>query len=99
MLNRLLGIHSAACFGHRATLDRVSTHEPRRSCLVGVGYLDWSKAKDSLRRRYQKWLLKRSEANLIGKLRFQSFEWDCMAKLEDYVRSGNPLELHRTMSE
>ena len=68
-------------------------------CLVGVGYLQWSGAKYSLKRTYQKWLLRRSEANLIGKLRFQSFEWDCMAKLEDYVRSGNPLELHRTMSE
>ena len=68
-------------------------------CLVGVGYLQWSGAKYSLKRSYQKWLLKSSDANLIGKLRFQSFEWDWMAKLEDYVRSGKPLDLHRTMSE
>jgi 2-polyprenyl-3-methyl-5-hydroxy-6-metoxy-1,4-benzoquinol methylase len=68
------------------------------NCLVGVGYLQWRCAKYSLKRTYQKWLLNGSDANLIGKLRFQLFEWQWMAKLEDYVRSGNPLELHSRMS-
>jgi len=68
-------------------------------CLVGVGYLQWSGAKYSLKRTYHKWLLKESECNLIGKLRFQLLEWNWMAKLEDYVRSGDPLEVHSNVSE
>jgi len=68
-------------------------------CLVGVGYLHWKSAKYSLKRTYRKWLLNRSEANLIGLLRFQLFEWDRMANLENFVRSGTPLKVHSTMSE
>jgi Dimerisation domain len=67
--------------------------------LVGVGYLQWRGEHYSLKRKYQKWLLKESESNLIGKLRFQLLEWNWTAKLEDYVRSGNPLELHSNVSE
>jgi 2-polyprenyl-3-methyl-5-hydroxy-6-metoxy-1,4-benzoquinol methylase len=67
-------------------------------CLVGVGYLKWSGDKYSLKRGLQKWLLKESEVNLIGKLRFQILEWDWMAKLEDYIRSGKPLDVHSSTS-
>jgi SAM-dependent methyltransferase len=63
-------------------------------CLVGVGYLRWTRGRYSLKPRYRKWLLKESESNLVGKLRFQIFEWDWMARLEDYVRTGKHLELH-----
>lgn len=63
-------------------------------CLVGVGYLNWSGEKYSLKSKYRKWLLKEYDSNLIGKLRFQIYEWKYMDKLEDYVRSGKPLELH-----
>lgn len=68
-------------------------------CLVGIGYLQWSGGKYSLTRIYQKWLLKESEANLVSKLRFQMFEWDCMAQLEEYVRSGKPLDVHGTVTD
>lgn len=68
-------------------------------CLVGVGYLQWSGGKYSLKRKYHKWLLKESESNLIGKLRFQLLEWDWMTKLEAYVRSGKPIEIHSSASE
>jgi 2-polyprenyl-3-methyl-5-hydroxy-6-metoxy-1,4-benzoquinol methylase len=63
-------------------------------CLVGVGYLNWSDNKYSLKPKYYKWLLKESESNLIGKLKFQIYEWDYMSKLEEYVRTGKSLELH-----
>lgn len=68
-------------------------------CLVGIGYLQWSNEKYSLKPKLQKWLLKESESNLIGKLRFQLYEWNWMAKLEDYVRTGTPMELHDSISE
>jgi len=67
-------------------------------CLVGVGYLQWNNGSYSLKSKYYKWLLKESESNLIGKLRFQLVEWDWMGKLEDYIRTGKPLELHNMTS-
>jgi 2-polyprenyl-3-methyl-5-hydroxy-6-metoxy-1,4-benzoquinol methylase len=66
-------------------------------CLVGVGYLRWKNGNYSIRPRYYKWLLKEYPSNLIGKLRFQLIEWDWMAKLEDYVRTGKPLNFHSSM--
>jgi len=69
------------------------------NCLVGIGYLNWNDEKYSLKPKYHKWLLKESEANLIGKLRFQLVEWNWIARLEDYIRTGIPLQLHSTVSE
>ena len=69
------------------------------NCLVGIGYLQWSNGSYLLKPKYYKWLLKESESNLIGKLRFQLVEWEWMGKLEDYVRTGKPLDLHGTASE
>jgi len=69
------------------------------NCLVGIGYLQWDNEKYSLKSKYHKWLLKESESNLIGKLRFQLIEWEWMGKLEDYIRTGKPLDLHGTASE
>ena len=68
-------------------------------CLVGISYLQWNDEKYSLKPKYHKWLLKESESNLIGKLRFQLLEWDWMGKLEEYVRTGKPLELHSMTSK
>ncbi|HET9746485.1 MAG TPA: class I SAM-dependent methyltransferase [Chitinophagaceae bacterium] len=67
-------------------------------CLVGIGYLNWRGGSYSIRPKYHKWLLKESESNLIGKLRFQLLEWDWMGKLEDYVRTGKPLDLHGSVT-
>jgi hypothetical protein len=69
------------------------------NCLVGVGYLKYGDEKYSLRKKYHKWLLKESENNLLGKLRFQLVEWNWMAMLEDYVRTGKTLQLHSSVNE
>lgn len=69
------------------------------NCLVGMGYLKWSDEKYSLEKKYHKWLLKESESNLIAKLRFQLIEWNWMAMLEDYVRTGKTLQLHSAVNE
>jgi 2-polyprenyl-3-methyl-5-hydroxy-6-metoxy-1,4-benzoquinol methylase len=68
------------------------------NCLVGIGYLQWNNGRYSLIPKYYKWLLKESESNLIGKLRFQLIEWEWMGKLEEYVRTGKPLDLHGSAS-
>ena len=69
------------------------------NCLVGLGYLKWNGERYSLKPKYYKWLLKESEANLIAKLRFQLVEWNWMAMLEDYVRTGKTLQLHSSVNE
>lgn len=80
---------------------KTNTHATKQllNCLVGLGYLEWSGERYSLKTRYHKWLLKESEANLIGKLRFQLIEWNWMAMLEDYVRTGKTLQLHSSVNE
>jgi 2-polyprenyl-3-methyl-5-hydroxy-6-metoxy-1,4-benzoquinol methylase len=67
-------------------------------CLVGIGYLNWCEEKYSIKKKYQKWLLKEFDSNLIGKLRFQIYEWNWMARLEDYVKTGQPQDIHTTSS-
>ena len=64
------------------------------NCLVGVGYLKYADGKYSIKPRNQKWLLKEFDTNYIAKLRFQILEWEWMAKLENYVRTGSTLQLH-----
>lgn len=96
-----LGVYEAVGGGAR-TAEEVAaacrTHgEATRQlldCLVGVGYLRWRGGRYSLKPAYRKWLLKGGESSLVGKLRFQILEWDWMARLEDYVRTGEPLDLH-----
>jgi 2-polyprenyl-3-methyl-5-hydroxy-6-metoxy-1,4-benzoquinol methylase len=68
------------------------------NCLVGIGYLKWNDNKYALKPRYYKWLLSEYESNLIGKLRFQKLEWEWMSNLEEFVKSGKPMDFHYHMS-
>lgn len=67
-------------------------------CLVGIGYLHFHNEAYSLKKKYHKWLLKEYPSNLIGKLRFQIIEWNWMANLEEFVRTGKPMDFHYKMS-
>ena len=66
--------------------------------LVGIGYVKFSDGKYKLAPKFTKWLLKESDSNMIGKLRFQLLEWDWVGKMEEYVRTGKPLELHSSIN-
>ncbi len=66
--------------------------------LVGIGYLNYDNGHYSIKTNYHKWLLKEYESNIIGKLRFQLLEWNWVAQLEDFVRSGKPLDLHSNIT-
>ncbi|MFI5172250.1 MAG: class I SAM-dependent methyltransferase [Chitinophagales bacterium] len=68
------------------------------NALVGIGYIRYHENKYSISPKYQKWLLQESEANLIGKLRFQIMEWNYLNHLEEFVRTGKTLELHSTIN-
>lgn len=83
--------------------DKCHTHpaatQQLLNCLTGLGYLRWKNGKYFLKSRYYKWLLQEYPSNFIGKLRFQISEWNWMAYLETYVRSGKPIELHKVLTE
>ncbi len=68
-------------------------------CLSGIGYVKWSNDSYALKPKFYKWLLKEYPSNLIGKLRFQISEWNWMANLEEYVRTGKPMDMHSNLSE
>src|SRR6266516_5514501 len=67
-------------------------------CLAGIGYANWRGGKYSLPRVLRKWLLRDSPSCVIAKLVFQSTEWDMMAKVADFIRTGKPLDAHGHLS-
>ncbi len=99
------GVFEALGTGTRTVVDvaTVSGTHPSATkhlldCLVAMGYVSWSSDTYTLRPKYRKWLLKSSSANLIGKMRFQIAEWNWVAHMEDFVRTGKPLDFHEKMS-
>ena len=99
-----LGIFEALGKNSRSHLEIASacgtdTEATRQllDCLVGIGYVSWNNGKYSMRPKYYKWLLKEYESNLAGKLRFQFSEWNWMNHLEEFVRTGKPLDLHSAL--
>jgi 2-polyprenyl-3-methyl-5-hydroxy-6-metoxy-1,4-benzoquinol methylase len=68
------------------------------NALTGAGYIRYSGNTYAIPKKFQKWLLKESEANLIGKLRFQILEWNYLNHLEEFVRTGKSLDLHDSKS-
>jgi SAM-dependent methyltransferase len=67
--------------------------------LAGAGYLKAEDGTYELTPMSSKWLLKDSEHSLADKLLLQFYEWDWMELSEDYVRTGEPLELHAMTDE
>lgn len=68
-------------------------------CLVALGYLRLTNGRYENTRRVEKWLLARSPRSVRDKLLFQRVEWDLLAKLEDFVRTGRGLDLHATLGQ
>jgi SAM-dependent methyltransferase len=71
---------------------------PLLNCLVGVGYARWHDGKYGMMKAHRKWLLRDSPSSIVNKLAFQAMEWDLVGKLEDFVRTGKPLDFHGSMS-
>jgi SAM-dependent methyltransferase len=68
------------------------------NCLVGIGYARWQDRKYGMIDAHRKWLLRKSPSSIVDKLAFQALEWDLVGKLEDFVRTGTPLDFHGRMS-
>jgi SAM-dependent methyltransferase len=65
--------------------------------LAAADYLKAGGERYELTPLARKWLLRESPDSLADKLIFQFYEWDVLARSEEYVRSGRPLELHSAL--
>jgi SAM-dependent methyltransferase len=66
--------------------------------LAACGYLRFSNDRFSLERRARKWLLSAGPSSVRDKLLLQIAEWRWLETLEQFVRSGRPLDFHDTMT-
>ena len=67
--------------------------------LAGAGYLRADDGRYALTPVSEKWLLRDSPHSIADKLLLQFLEWDWLERAEDYVRTGEPLELHSMTDE
>lgn len=68
------------------------------NALVGSGYLRFSGGAYSLTPRSRIWLTRDSPRSLRDKVLFEFVEWALVEQVEDYVRSGRPLDMHQVES-
>jgi SAM-dependent methyltransferase len=66
--------------------------------LAGAGYLQEKEGRYALTPITRKWLLPDSPHSLADKLLLQFHEWEWMERSEDYVRTGEPMELHSALT-
>jgi SAM-dependent methyltransferase len=102
MVATRVGLFEALAAGHRTQLQIAAacgTHPQATgkllSALVGSGYVSQSGAEYGLAPVARKWTLKDAPHSLRDKILFEFVEWEMVEGVEDYVRSGTPLDLHR----
>jgi SAM-dependent methyltransferase len=66
--------------------------------LAACGYLRFSNGRFALTGRARPWLLSAARTSVHDKLLLQVVEWRWLETLEDFVRSGRPLDFHVAMS-
>lgn len=66
--------------------------------LAACGYLRFRDGRFVLTRRARPWLLAAGPSSVRDKLLLQAVEWRWLETLENFVRSGRPLEFHDSMS-
>lgn len=67
--------------------------------LVGCRYLRYRDGRYELEAKARKWLLRNSPKSLADKLLMQYDEWDTVAKYEEYVVTGRPLDVHESLED
>lgn len=89
---------AAADIAKRCNTDRQATIL-LLDALAGCGYLALSRGQYALTSKSRKWLLRSSRNSVRDKILLQTIEWRWIAHLEEFVRTGRPLDFHSTMSE
>jgi SAM-dependent methyltransferase len=66
--------------------------------LAATGYLRASRGRYGLTADARRWLLKDGPHSLRDSVLFRFVEWEWIGRLEEFVVSGRPLDIHREMS-
>jgi 2-polyprenyl-3-methyl-5-hydroxy-6-metoxy-1,4-benzoquinol methylase len=83
---------AARCGGHpRATRKLLDA-------LAGCGYLRGDGGRYSLTAKARKWLLPGAAQSLHDKMLLQFAEWDFLAHTGEFLRTGEPIDLHASIS-
>ncbi|WP_165796310.1 class I SAM-dependent methyltransferase [Mycobacterium ahvazicum] len=88
---------TAAEIADRCGTDAVATQQPL-AALAGSDYLLYRDGRYALTTTARTWLLTESPRSMVDAALFAFDEWELMMHVEDYVRTGVPLELHQTMT-
>jgi SAM-dependent methyltransferase len=106
MVGTKLGIFDALAGGPRSSADvaaRCGTSpigtEKLLTALAGSGYVRDSGGRFVLTSTARKWVTSDSPTSLRDKILFEFVEWGLTERFEDYVRTGQPLDMHRTVSD
>lgn len=85
----------------REVADRCGTAvaptEKLLNALVGAEYVAFGDGAYALTPMARRWTLASSPHSLRDKLLFEFIEWAMLERLEDFVRTGEPLDLHGGM--
>lgn len=84
---------AARCGGQPRALQKLL------DALAGSEYLQYDAGRYSLAPVARKWLLPDSPQSLHDKMLLQFREWDFVAHIGDFVRTGKPLDIHATMDD
>jgi SAM-dependent methyltransferase len=67
--------------------------------LTACGYLSLSEDRYALTPQSRRWLLRDGPNSVRDKILLQAFEWDWLAGLETFIRTGQPMDFHNGMSD
>jgi SAM-dependent methyltransferase len=81
---------AAACGTHQYATGKLL------GALTGSGYLHHAGGRYDLTPVSRKWVVSTSPDSLRDKILFEFVEWEVIARTEEYLRSGRPLELHES---
>jgi SAM-dependent methyltransferase len=106
MVGTKLGIFDALASGILAAADvadRCGTSpaatEKLMNALVGAGYLRFDDGKYALSKVARKWVTRDSPQSIRDKVLFEFIEWTLVEHFEEFVRTGQPLDIHRSVSD
>ena len=100
-----LGIFEALAEGPRSAdeVARSCATHPRATtqlldCLVGLSYVKHDRGRYENSEVVKKWIVKGSPSSMHDKLVFQALEWDWISRLEEFVRTGEAIDIDGTMT-
>jgi SAM-dependent methyltransferase len=105
MVGTKLGVFDALATGSATAAETArrcgtapAATEKLMNALVGSGYLRCARGAYRLSKIGKKWVTRDSPHSLRDKILFEFFEWRLVEGIEDFVRTGTPLDMHASTS-